>query len=116
MEYVEVIMNGEYMGLYGLMEPIDEKQLGITDGGSQGLHEYYYKKEGEDIGQDSDFVFPSVDERVPEKEEGLPDMILAGLELKNGNGPCGTECLGAHPGIYEDGSGGDVCRGCRDSS
>ena len=45
MEYVEVIMNGEYMGLYGLMEPIDEKQLGITDGGSQGLHEYYYKKE-----------------------------------------------------------------------
>ena len=86
MEYVEVIMNGEYMGLYGLMEPIDEKQLGITDGGSQGLHEYYYKKEGEDIGQDSDFVFSSVDERVPEKEEGLPDMILAGLELKNGNG------------------------------
>ena len=51
MEYVEVIMNGEYMGLYGLMEPIDEKQLGITDGGSQGLHEYYYRRRGYRSGQ-----------------------------------------------------------------
>ncbi len=30
MEYVEVFIDDEYMGLYGLMEPIDKKQLSLT--------------------------------------------------------------------------------------
>lgn len=86
MEYVEVLMNDQYMGMYGLLEPIDEQQLGITDGGESGLFEYYYKKEGETVAEDGDFLFESVDVRVPLKEEGVPDMIVAGLELKNGYG------------------------------
>ncbi len=44
MEYVEVIMNGEYMGLYGLMEPIDAKKLNITAQSSTGTAEYIYKR------------------------------------------------------------------------
>ena len=30
-EYVEVILNGQYMGLYDLIEPIDQKQLGLDE-------------------------------------------------------------------------------------
>lgn len=32
MEYIELIINGEYWGLVGLLEPIDGKQLNMTDG------------------------------------------------------------------------------------
>ena len=32
MEYVELFVDGEYMGVYGLMEPVDGKQLGLTVG------------------------------------------------------------------------------------
>ncbi len=32
MEYVELIINGEYWGLVGLLEPIDGKQLNMVDG------------------------------------------------------------------------------------
>ena len=31
--YVELVMNGEYMGLYSLMFPLDEKQVGLPDDG-----------------------------------------------------------------------------------
>jgi len=85
MEYVEVLINDSYMGLYALMEPIDDEQLGISDHGQNGLCEYYYKKLGEEIAQESDFFF-GLEETIPEKEDTVPDMILAGLELKNGNG------------------------------
>ncbi len=43
-EYVEVIINGRYHGLYLLTERIDQKQLGLKDG------EYMYFSEG-DIGK-----------------------------------------------------------------
>ncbi len=38
MEYVELIVNGEYRGLYGILEPIDSKQLEISE------QEYLYKR------------------------------------------------------------------------
>lgn len=38
MEYAELIVNGEYRGLYGIMEPIDTTQLGISE------QEYLYKR------------------------------------------------------------------------
>ena len=79
-------MNGQHMGIYGLLEPIDEQQLGITEGGEDGMYEYYYKKEGEAVVPEEAFLFDSVDEKVPLKEEDAPDMQIAGLELKNGNG------------------------------
>lgn len=41
--YVEVFFNQEYWGLYGLMEPVDSKQLDLTKEGEPGLTEYSYK-------------------------------------------------------------------------
>ncbi len=38
MEYVELVVNGEYRGLYGVMEPVDSTQLQISD------QEYLYKR------------------------------------------------------------------------
>lgn len=38
MEYAELIVNGEYRGLYGIFEPIDSSQLQISD------QEYLYKR------------------------------------------------------------------------
>lgn len=38
MEYAELIVNGEYRGLYGILEPIDTDQLQISD------QEYLYKR------------------------------------------------------------------------
>lgn len=32
MEYIELIINGEYWGMFGLVEPIDGKQLNMSDG------------------------------------------------------------------------------------
>lgn len=49
MEYAEVFVNGFYRGLYGLMEPIDRKQLSLKEGdylykcGSlEGINKEYY--------------------------------------------------------------------------
>ena len=38
MEYAELVVNGEYRGLYGILEPIDSSQLDISD------REYLYKR------------------------------------------------------------------------
>lgn len=37
MEYVEIFVNGFYRGIYGLMEPVDKKQLSLKEG------DYLYK-------------------------------------------------------------------------
>ncbi len=41
--YVEVFFNGEYWGLYGLMEPVDAKQLDLNREGEDAHAEYAYK-------------------------------------------------------------------------
>ena len=41
-EYVELIVNQEYWGLYGLMEPLDEKQFDINKKAKDGEKEYIY--------------------------------------------------------------------------
>ena len=38
MEYAELVVNGEYRGLYGIFEPVDSEQLSISD------QEYLYKR------------------------------------------------------------------------
>ncbi len=49
-EYVEVILNGQYIGLYDLMEPIDRKQLDVDENNGliiktvQWSDEVYFKK------------------------------------------------------------------------
>lgn len=41
--YVEVFFNQEYWGLYGLLEPVDSKQLDLTREEESGQTEYSYK-------------------------------------------------------------------------
>lgn len=43
MTYVELFFNGEYRGLYALMEPVDSKQLDLTKELDRGTVEYSYK-------------------------------------------------------------------------
>lgn len=44
MEYIEVFQNGEYYGIYGLMEPVDYKQLKLTKENEAQPEEYLYKQ------------------------------------------------------------------------
>ena len=44
MEYIEVFLNGEYRGIYGLMEPVDYKQLDLTKENEAQPVEYLYKQ------------------------------------------------------------------------
>ncbi len=44
MEYIEVFQNGEYYGIYGLMEPVDYKQLELTKENEAQPVEYLYKQ------------------------------------------------------------------------
>ena len=44
MEYMEVIQNGEHWGIYGLMEPVDYKQLDLTKENEAQPEEYLYKQ------------------------------------------------------------------------
>ena len=70
MEYAELVANGEYRGLYGILEPIDTQQLQISD------QEYLYKR---NYGR----------ELLPElMEELTPEEYLSGLgmEIKGKDG------------------------------
>lgn len=44
LEYVELVVNGEYYGIYGLMEPVDAKKLDITKSNEAESQEYIYKR------------------------------------------------------------------------
>ena len=44
MEYIEVFQNGKYYGIYGLMEPVDYKQLDLTKEGEAQPEEFLYKQ------------------------------------------------------------------------
>lgn len=44
MEYMEVFQNGKYCGLYGLMEPVDYKQLALTKEGGAQPEDFLYKQ------------------------------------------------------------------------
>ena len=69
--YVEVFFNQEYWGLYGLMEPVDSKQLDLTKEAENGQTEYAYKS-----------ITPqSVSSELLEQEV-LETENLAGYELK----------------------------------
>lgn len=46
LEYIELVVNGEYYGIYGLMEPVDAKKLDITKSNDVNSQEYIYKKKG----------------------------------------------------------------------
>ena len=49
MEYIELFQNGKYWGLYGLMEPVDYKQLDLTKEGEAWPEEFLYKQKDPDV-------------------------------------------------------------------
>lgn len=69
MEYAELIVNGEYRGLYGIMEPIDTDQLDISD------QEYLYKRT-----YGRELLSRVFDEVTPEEYLGALGMEIKGRE------------------------------------
>jgi len=69
--YVEVFFNNEYWGLYGLMEPVDSRQLDLEKGGSVQEEEFSYKS-----------VTPQDIPTESLTEEPIVEGSLAGFELK----------------------------------
>ncbi len=69
--YVEVFFNQEYWGLYGLMEPVDSKQLDLAKEGDGAQVEYSYKS-----------VIPQELPTEELLETSLFGEELAGYELK----------------------------------
>lgn len=70
MEYAELIVNGEYRGLYGILEPIDSTQLAISD------QEYLYKRT-----YGRELVSQLLDEVTPEEY-----LTVLGMEIKGREG------------------------------
>lgn len=66
MEYAELVVNGEYRGLYGILEPIDSDQLEISD------QEYLYKRT-----YGRELLTELFDEAEPEEY-----LTVLGMELK----------------------------------
>lgn len=70
MEYAELFVNGEYRGMYGIMEPVDSSQLAIGD------QEYLYKRT---FGRE---LLPELfDEAKPEDY-----LTVLGMEIKGKDG------------------------------
>lgn len=44
LEYVEVLINNEYYGIYGLMEPVDAKKLKVDEADEESEQDYIYKR------------------------------------------------------------------------
>lgn len=56
LEYVELVVNGEYYGIYGLMEPVDAKKLDISKSNEESSQEYIYKRTTPSVLSLDDFV------------------------------------------------------------
>lgn len=70
LEYVELIVNGQYHGLYGLMEPVDAKKLDISKKRNENVEEYIYKRTTPTILSLDDFT------------EDSDNYVKCGFELK----------------------------------
>ena len=96
MEYVEVLRDGDHLGLYGLLEPIDARQLGISQSaGGAGQSEYYYKKQNDVIAEEAAFQFSVSEQILPETktEEETENSVnyVASLEIKEAAGQLSKE-------------------------
>ncbi|MFA9375950.1 MAG: CotH kinase family protein [Lachnotalea sp.] len=74
LEYVELVVNGEYYGIYGLMEPVDAKKLDITASSEASSQEYIYKRK-------TSGYFLTLDEFVEDSDT----LTRCGFELKGTN-------------------------------
>jgi hypothetical protein len=70
LEYVELVVNGEYYGIYGLMEPVDAKKLDVTRASDLSGQEYIYKR------TTPNFLL------LDEFQEDSDQLIRNGFELK----------------------------------
>lgn len=70
MEYAELFVNGEYRGLYGILEPVDSSQLEISD------QEYLYKRT-----YGRELLTELFDEASPEEY-----LTVLGMEIKGKDG------------------------------
>ncbi len=70
MEYAELVVNGEYRGLYGILEPVDTMQLGITG------QDYLYKRT---VGRE--LLSELFDEAEPKDY-----LTVLGMEIKGKDG------------------------------
>lgn len=75
MEYVEVFQNGEYWGIYGLMEPVDYKQLALTGENESQPEEYLYKQKDPGV-----YELKGSHEAVDAEHMEVLDTYLAYLE------------------------------------
>ena len=72
MEYVELFVNDNYQGLYGLTYPVDVKQAGISAGNTgSGFQEYLYKKKYTAFWNATDFTGALADENMPDYRGGF---------------------------------------------
>lgn len=70
MEYAELVVNGEYRGLYGILEPVDCRQLAVTD------QEYLYKRT-----MARALSTEQMDQAMPEEY-----LTVLGMEIKGKDG------------------------------
>lgn len=70
MEYAELVVNGEYRGLYGILEPVDSTQLSISE------QEYLYKRT-----TGRELLSEVFDETEPEEY-----LSALGMEIKGKDG------------------------------
>lgn len=70
LEYVELVVDGDYYGIYGLMEPVDAKQLKVSKSNQEESQEYIYKR--------TDPIVLSMDYFVEESDV----LSRCGFELK----------------------------------
>lgn len=68
--YVELILNNQYWGIYGLQEPVDEKQLSLTDSDVMYRNINMFMPEEKDFKvEDGTKVIPGFEIREPQETE-----------------------------------------------
>lgn len=87
MQYVEVFMDNAYRGVYGLMEPVDGKQLKLTEGDLLYKIDYW----------DRDYPYLDLYDKSEGKMEILNDQDKSCIEIK-------------YPKKWEDGATWDVMK------
>lgn len=90
MEYAELVVNGEYRGLYGILEPVDSTQLSMSE------QEYLYKRT---VGRE--LLSETFDETGPEEY-----LTTLGMEIKGKEGygsPADWKCFRDFVQMCEEG-------------
>lgn len=88
-KYVEVILNGKYMGLYSLMYPLDKKQVSLPNEG------FYYRG----------ISYENTDPKMLKENQNA--KVVGGWELRSGMGNQPWNCLADYMTNVNHYNGGD---------